>query len=344
MQISAKVALSITLVVAIVGGVGGYARLEQQRTAQLAAFKATNEDAIELLALAVAPAVADGRHDRVQAVLDNIANFGDRFSPVIQLEVLDRQRRVVAALDPERFNDELSPDQVDHDLALQETRSTFLGNHLEIVVPVRLKHPLGVIRATLSQDHLTAQMNEQRNSTVLISLTTMLLIGLGLHVVHQRLVAARLQRLTKNAAAIGEGKLDTRAEVVGDDEIGALGESFNAMATSIQRFTDDLEHIIEERTEELQEANRRLELLATTDQLTQVHNRRYFEDAARRALEVARRNDRPLCVALVDTDMFKSVNDTFGHPVGDEVLKAVAQVLVLNARKADLVARFGGEE
>ena len=83
---------------------------------------------------------------------------------------------------------------------------------------------------------------------------------------------------------------------------------------------------------------------ATTDQLTGLCNRRHFDQSARRAIEVAKRNDRPLSVVLIDTDRFKSINDRFGHPAGDIILRDVARVLTENARKADLVARIGGEE
>ena len=146
------------------------------------------------------------------------------------------------------------------------------------------------------------------------------------------------------AGALGEGRMDVKADDTVKDEISELGASFNSMAHAIKHYTEDLEQIIAERTEELEHANRELERLAITDQLTGLHNRRHFDMNARRALEVARRNERPLSVVLVDTDHFKSVNDRFGHPVGDEVLKAVANVLMRNARKADLVARIGGEE
>jgi diguanylate cyclase (GGDEF)-like protein len=347
MQISSKVALSIVLVVAVVGGAASAAQLREQAEAQRAEFKRTNESAINLLALSIAPAVAEGRHERVQAVLDNISNFEERFKGVEAIEVVEIvDQRVVASLDPTQFNEVIGDELLAADLALVDTESTYEAGDrsLRIVAPLILKHKLGVIRLRKSAHELERSLDAQRLTAIRYSLAMLLLIGLGLHLIHRRLVGQRLTGLAKNAAAIGEGDLDVRAAVDGKDEIGELGESFNAMAKAIQRYTDDLEHIIDERTEELQAANKRLEQLATTDQLTGVFNRRYFDDAARRALEVARRNERPLCLALVDTDNFKSVNDTFGHPVGDEVLKVVATVLKDNARKADLVARIGGEE
>lgn len=344
MQISSKVALSISLVVAVVGAAGSLLQLREQERVQRDEFQKTNEDAIELLALSIAPAVDADRHDRVQAVLDNISNFQDRFEGVQRLDVVNRDKRMVASLDPTRFNEPVNDETVLAHLGDVHPTAWWEGDALEMVVPVRLKHPLGVIRVRLDQQELTKTLQRQQTSALRVSALMLCLIALVLLVVHRRLVGGRLSGLAKAAGALGEGNLDVRAKVEGKDEIAELGESFNAMAKAIQLYTDDLEHIIDERTDELQQANKRLEQLATTDQLTGVWNRRYFDDAARRALEVARRNERPLCIALVDTDKFKSINDTWGHPVGDEVLKAVAKVLQDNSRDADLVARVGGEE
>ena len=344
MQLSAKVALSISLVVAVAGALALGVALDRQEAEQHAAFEETNRDALELLGLAMAPAVAEGRHDRAQAVLDNIANFEDRFQGVEELIVLGRDKRVIASLDPTRFNDEIVDPEIAQDLERDSPMSRFASDRLFLVIPLRLEQPLGVIRATLSEERLVERLARQKRNAVLLLGATMLLVAFALHLMHRRLVALRISALAKTAAAIGEGRLDVRASTKGKDELAELGRAFNGMARAISHYTEDLESIIAERTEELEHANRRLEQLATTDQLTGVWNRRYFDDAARRAIEVARRNERPLSVVLVDTDRFKSVNDTWGHPVGDQVLVAVAAVLRDNARKADLVARIGGEE
>jgi two-component system cell cycle response regulator len=95
---------------------------------------------------------------------------------------------------------------------------------------------------------------------------------------------------------------------------------------------------------ELLESNRRLELLSITDGLTKLYNHRYFQDELARAFEESQRYARPLSLAMIDIDFFKKVNDTYGHAVGDEVLRAVSRIYRDSARSTDLVARYGGEE
>ena len=86
------------------------------------------------------------------------------------------------------------------------------------------------------------------------------------------------------------------------------------------------------------------ELLARTDALTQISNRRAFIEAASLELERARRHGRPLTVAYVDCDDFKLVNDRSGHAQGDALLVTIAQTLRGGTRAVDAVARLGGDE
>jgi diguanylate cyclase (GGDEF)-like protein len=95
---------------------------------------------------------------------------------------------------------------------------------------------------------------------------------------------------------------------------------------------------------ELMETNKRLELLSITDGLTKLHNHRYFQDELARAFEESQRYQRPLSLAMIDIDFFKKINDTYGHAVGDDVLKRAAQLYRTSVRSTDLVARYGGEE
>ena len=87
-----------------------------------------------------------------------------------------------------------------------------------------------------------------------------------------------------------------------------------------------------------------LSQMASTDELTQLANRRRFTEALRRELGRARRTGLPLSLILVDVDHLKKVNDTFGHPSGDAAIRHVAAALKEGRRDTDVVARFGGEE
>ena len=95
---------------------------------------------------------------------------------------------------------------------------------------------------------------------------------------------------------------------------------------------------------ELAEANERLLVLATTDSLTGLANRRHFLDKLREELARAQRYGRSCSVAMVDADHFKSVNDTHGHEVGDRVLKQLSSLMSDEVRDVDCVGRLGGEE
>ena len=87
-----------------------------------------------------------------------------------------------------------------------------------------------------------------------------------------------------------------------------------------------------------------LQELSMTDGLTSLRNRRAFDEQLPSALEHARRYQRPLSLAVVDIDHFKSINDTFGHDTGDAILRSVAQLVSSNTRQTDYAARVGGEE
>jgi diguanylate cyclase (GGDEF)-like protein len=87
-----------------------------------------------------------------------------------------------------------------------------------------------------------------------------------------------------------------------------------------------------------------LEYLSRRDELTGLLNRRVLGDELERELSIARRQDRTLCVVMLDIDHFKDYNDTHGHQAGDRLLKGAAAAWVTQLRSTDLIARYGGEE
>jgi diguanylate cyclase (GGDEF)-like protein len=84
--------------------------------------------------------------------------------------------------------------------------------------------------------------------------------------------------------------------------------------------------------------------LTYIDALTPAYNHRFFQEALSKEVNRHTRNGRELALAMLDLDNFKEINDTRGHPVGDEILKGLVEELMVNARDSDVVARYGGEE
>jgi diguanylate cyclase (GGDEF)-like protein len=98
------------------------------------------------------------------------------------------------------------------------------------------------------------------------------------------------------------------------------------------------------KVRELELARERLRQLAITDGLTGLYNHRYFKEHLEQELYRASRHQSRVSVVMVDIDHFKKFNDTYGHPAGDAILRAIARLLKENIRKIDIAARYGGEE
>jgi diguanylate cyclase (GGDEF)-like protein len=113
----------------------------------------------------------------------------------------------------------------------------------------------------------------------------------------------------------------------------------------LQEHKHHLEKLVEKRTAEITEANRKLEYLSFTDGLTDIANRRYFDELIHQEWQLAIRNKASMAMIIVDIDYFKLFNDFYGHQGGDECLKKIAMALnAVMKRPSDFVARYGGEE
>ena len=130
-----------------------------------------------------------------------------------------------------------------------------------------------------------------------------------------------------------------------------LYAAFVAQILSGSRYTQRLEEDIQRRTRDLERAllkteelKDRFRQLSIVDELTELHNRRFFFPEAEAALSRAIRYRHPFSVLLLDLDHFKAVNDHYGHATGDRVLREVAALLCQQIRSGDVLARFGGEE
>jgi diguanylate cyclase (GGDEF)-like protein len=175
-----------------------------------------------------------------------------------------------------------------------------------------------------------------------------------------------IRRLSRASKKIAQGEFDYRVENSGIRELSTLATSFNQMSQEIQQsreqleeYSRSLEQKVSDRTQALQAeiqqrqafevalqaANQELQNLAYLDGLTQIANRRRFDDQFLREWARMKREQLPLSLILGDVDYFKQYNDTYGHQLGDECLCQVAQAIAVAARRSsDLAARYGGEE
>ena len=164
------------------------------------------------------------------------------------------------------------------------------------------------------------------------------IIGIGREVVGQRKDGA----LFPIALAVTESIVGGRRIFTG--VIRDLTES-KQTEQALDAYRARLEILVAERTAALLEANRRLEILAGTDALTGLSNRRRLDETLQTEVARANRSGLSLCLAMCDMDYFKRYNDQYGHPGGDQCLRVISNILAESfCRAGDLCARYGGEE
>lgn len=122
-----------------------------------------------------------------------------------------------------------------------------------------------------------------------------------------------------------------------------LMDDTHRMVEENKKLEDKLSHSSQELTQ-MREDMQSLKQETMTDSLTAIPNRKAFDSELRTRAREAIEKSQPLCMIMIDIDHFKTFNDTYGHPVGDQVLRLVARTLSEGLRPTELLARYGGEE
>lgn len=140
-------------------------------------------------------------------------------------------------------------------------------------------------------------------------------------------------------------------KAIANTELALLRSAYDSMVgrvnmqqSELKTANEGLDMRVRERTRQLFEANLKLERLAHTDVLTGLANRRQFIAMSEVEIARARRSGRALSLIVCDIDLFKQINDGYGHAVGDKAIRHVAERLLEGVRQIDVVARFGGDE
>ncbi len=131
------------------------------------------------------------------------------------------------------------------------------------------------------------------------------------------------------------------------DEVGTLMRSFSNMLGTVEQQAIDINTFamrLDAAYRELEATNAKLKETSFKDEVTGLYNRRFFSLRLEEEISRFRRFNHPVSVVVLDLDGFKSVNDEFGHAVGDETLRDVGQILMKHSRGINVVSRYGGDE
>ena len=195
-----------------------------------------------------------------------------------------------------------------------------------------------------------------------------LFIGLIIYLGTSRVIVRPISLISQHMKDIMNSREVSSAKVLelsNKDEIGDLARIFNSLNHKIfdaqQRLRDKIDlagtalmktneqlqqrtQELESRTQDLEKALALVEKLAVTDSLTDLRNRRYFDDNLAAAFARSQRFNEPLSLILLDVDNFKHINDSYGHAAGDIVLQTLARTFKSRTRETDILARLGGDE
>jgi len=131
------------------------------------------------------------------------------------------------------------------------------------------------------------------------------------------------------------------------DEVGTLMRSFSNMLGTVEQQAIDINTFamrLDAAYRELEATNAKLKETSFKDEVTGLYNRRFFSLRLEEEISRFRRFNHPVSVVVLDLDGFKSINDEFGHAVGDETLRDIGQILMKHSRGINVVSRYGGDE
>ncbi|BAZ93075.1 signal transduction protein [Thiohalobacter thiocyanaticus] len=191
---------------------------------------------------------------------------------------------------------------------------------------------VGWARVGISQSAITAGLWGITRDGILYTLVA-ILVGSVFAFLMARGLTQGLQRLVVVADGIREGRRDMRAESARQDEIGQLAKNLNQMLDALAQ-----------RERDLSAAQADVQHLATRDTLTQLPNRLLLMDRLGQAILTAQREHHTLALLVIDLDRFKTINDSLGHHIGDQLIQQVAGRLSNCIGAGDTLARLGGDE
>lgn len=341
-----KTMLGVAVIESVLLGLLVFYSLQLLNSSNVAEFTARAHTTASLLAATMRSAVL--AEDAV--ALDHVLSAALDHSGALYARVHDAGGRVLAeGASPVAPKQALPPDP-----RPEEMRDGVFHTVAEIA---EAGVPLGRIELGFATDGLRAVLFEAGRKTVTIAALEVILVALFSYVLGIYLTHA-LDALKVGAQRIAGGEPGYEVEVRGNDELAETARAFNGMSNMLkQAFRDrmraeaemialnqDLERRVEQRTEELEQAYRKIERQALYDPLTSLPNRTLFQAHLAETIEEGRRSGRGFALAILDFNGFKEINDTLGHHAGDLALQQIATRLRSAVDPSATVARLGGDE
>lgn len=256
-------------------------------------------------------------------------------SPPGDVLLLDRDGRIlVSSLSPEDKLVQLDESSLRQLRAQPGESLVFRGmTHQEVIgiADVSAELPITIVAERDRAEVYATWIKLRDMFLTLVGALVVVVAAVAFHM--GRSIVGPLQRLIGAADRIADGDLEVRLAANRNDELGHLTLVFNQMA-------DRLRH----SRAEIMATNQVLETLSITDSLTSLHNRSKLDAILSDQLARFKRTQREFTLLMIDIDHFKTLNDTYGHLTGDDILAAVARILVQSIRSIDYAARYGGDE
>ncbi|MCP4595540.1 diguanylate cyclase [Neptuniibacter sp.] len=297
-----------------------------------------------------------------------------------QIDQLDRvSRQMMAIHDQVVFADELEQQHTELQKELQQYREQLVkavrsasvnldsaskAMAIASTVYIQINQQFSAYLAQIDAHSLKGyeqlkQSTADRNTTIATTATIIAILVLAVCIALYRRLSGGFQQMLKISRAMQGRGLKKQNYYFSNDEMGYLAKRIYFMGMALDDMRQNLESRVDTRTAELQKVTKnliheveksnamaeQLRYLAETDELTGLYNRRYFVEQFEKEWRRGQRHQRKLVLLMIDVDFFKQVNDRYGHQIGDQCLRVIANTLKsYSQRSSDLVARFGGEE
>ncbi|TCV82981.1 sensor domain-containing diguanylate cyclase [Sulfurirhabdus autotrophica] len=317
----------------------GVFRLNQAKQKIILEMNRSGNERVTLIAEAFSNLIIGYDYSNMESLSERIAKQDD----VLQIDVRNKAGKIMVS----RISDDYTPSS-SKDLLFKSVIQ-FGGE------------PAGSVELKISLKRLETTIHETYTNIILEQVFFAIFLSILIFVVTSRVIVKPIghfrdlmNTILNNPSESSHQKLVIKNK----DEIGDLALIFNSMNNQVHEYQQRLKdkynladsalvatnEQLKIRTADLEKALRLVEQLAITDSLTNLPNRRHFDDYLATTFSRAVRFKEPLCMILLDIDHFKQINDTHGHAAGDYVLKELGKLFKSRIRETDVCARLGGDE